>query len=63
MDYKIDADRFFDVMGVLETKQVKMVAITLNSVASMWWNKLVIQSKGTHYNMVVDETIDVTGEL
>ena len=33
LDWLIDVDRFFDVMSVHESKQVKMVAIKLRSVA------------------------------
>lgn len=29
LEWQIDVDRFFDVMGVLENKKVKMVAIRL----------------------------------
>ena len=43
LDWLIDVDRFFDVMSVHESKQVKMVAIKLRSVASIWWDKLVMQ--------------------
>ncbi|KAI5407089.1 hypothetical protein KIW84_053371 [Lathyrus oleraceus] len=40
---EIDVDRFFDVIGVPENKQVKMLAINLKSIAIVWWDKLVIQ--------------------
>ena len=43
LDWLIDVDRLFDVMSVHESKQVKMVAIKLRSVASIWWDKLVMQ--------------------
>ena len=42
LNWKIDVDNFFDIMGVPENKQVKMVAIRLRSVTSIWWDKLVM---------------------
>jgi len=43
LDWEIDVDRFFDVMDVAESKQVKMVTNKLKSTTSVWWDKLVVQ--------------------
>ena len=40
LDWLIDVDRFFDVMNIHESKQVKMVAIRLKSNAATWWDKI-----------------------
>ena len=43
LDWQITVDRFFDIMDIADSKQVKMVAIKLKSIAAVWWDKLVIQ--------------------
>ena len=45
LDWLIDVDRFFDVMNIHESKQVKMVAIRLKSNAATWWDKIDFQRR------------------
>jgi len=45
LDWKIDVDRFFEVMDVPTDRQLKMVAIRLKSTAAVWWDKLVVQRR------------------
>ncbi|CAM8910599.1 unnamed protein product [Rhodiola kirilowii] len=42
-DHGDQQNKFFDVLGVPKNIQVKMAAIGLKSVASLWWDKLVTQ--------------------
>ncbi|KAL9676408.1 hypothetical protein QQ045_004622 [Rhodiola kirilowii] len=43
LNWQVEVDELFDVMGVPKNIQVKMAAMRLKSVASVWWDKLVIQ--------------------
>ena len=43
LDWKIDVNKFFNFLGVLENKQVKMVAIRLKSNIVVRQDKLVVQ--------------------
>lgn len=44
LNWRIDVDKFFDIMEVPENNQVKMVTVYwLTSVASIWWDKIIIQ--------------------
>ncbi|KAL9659458.1 hypothetical protein QQ045_024264 [Rhodiola kirilowii] len=41
LNWQVDVDRFFDVMGVPKNIQVKMASMRLKSVPFVWWDKLV----------------------
>ena len=45
LDWEVEADRFFDVRDVPESKQVKMVANKLKSTAAVWWDRLVVHRR------------------
>ncbi|KAL9667052.1 hypothetical protein QQ045_001398 [Rhodiola kirilowii] len=38
LNWQVEVDRFFDVMGVPKNIQVKMAGMRLKSVASVWWD-------------------------
>ncbi|KAI5406868.1 hypothetical protein KIW84_053221 [Lathyrus oleraceus] len=42
LDWHINVDRFFDVIDVYENKKVKIMAIRLKSIVTVWWDKLVV---------------------
>ena len=44
-DWLNDIDRFFDVMSIHGSKQVKMVAIRLKSIVVVLWDRLDIQRR------------------
>lgn len=52
LDWEIDVDRFFDIMDVPESKQVKMVANKLKSTAAVWWDRLVVQRRRQRKNPI-----------
>ncbi|CAM8948869.1 unnamed protein product [Rhodiola kirilowii] len=43
LNWQVEVDEFFDIMGVPKNIQVKMAAMRLKNVAFVWWDKLVIQ--------------------
>ncbi|KAL9672778.1 hypothetical protein QQ045_029030 [Rhodiola kirilowii] len=43
LNWQVDVDRFFDVIGVPKNIQAKMAAMRLKSVAFVWWDKLITQ--------------------
>ncbi|KAI5412417.1 hypothetical protein KIW84_057187 [Lathyrus oleraceus] len=45
VDWQIDVDKFFNVMGVLENKQVKMAEIRLKSTTVVWWIDLPFRGR------------------
>ncbi|CAM9000066.1 unnamed protein product [Rhodiola kirilowii] len=45
LDWQIEVNRFLEVMGVPENKQVKMVAIRLKGTIVVWWDKLGFQRR------------------
>lgn len=64
MDGKTNVDGFFDVMGITESKQLKMVAIKLENTVAVWWDKLVLQRKRQRkeplQDLEADKAIDVS---
>ena len=41
-NWRIDVDRFFDIMCIPENKQIRMMTNRLKSTTVVWWNKLVV---------------------
>ncbi|KAI5401864.1 hypothetical protein KIW84_066358 [Lathyrus oleraceus] len=52
LNWQIDVDRFFDVIGILENKKVKMVVIGLKSIYVFWWDKLVLHRQWQRKGLV-----------
>ena len=40
LDWIIEADRFFEYMGIPEKRKAKLVAFRLKGGASVWWERL-----------------------
>lgn len=45
LDWKVDFDKFFDIMEVPENMQVRMVVVCLKGIASRWWEGIVLQRR------------------